>query len=188
MGLFGFLDNKRVCPWWMTYSFDNPLRHLIHDPRKILKDLVKPGDTVMDVGCGFGYFTIGMAGMVEKDGLVVAVDLQERSLNMVRERAQKAGMKERILTHLATPSGINYSGKVDFILTFWMVHEIPNQALFFKELVSMLEPGAKYLLVEPLMHVSKGEFQETINNAIAMGLKPIGDLKVALSRAQLFTI
>ena len=41
-----------VCPWWMGYFIDNPLRRLLHNPEKTPGGHVKPGMTVMDVGCG----------------------------------------------------------------------------------------------------------------------------------------
>ncbi|MBU4143260.1 hypothetical protein KJ590_04695, partial [Patescibacteria group bacterium] len=48
-----------VCPWWLCYSFDNPLRRLFHDPERLLGPYVKTGMTAVDIGCGMGYFTIG---------------------------------------------------------------------------------------------------------------------------------
>ena len=183
-----FLDNQRICPWWLTYSFDNPLRHLIHKPEKILADLVKPGMTVRDIGCGFGFFSIAMARMVGVSGSVIAVDVQEKSLNMMLKRAQQAKVAQIVKAHLSTTESISYSGQVDFVLTFWMAHEVKDQLAFFKEIVSLLKPGGKYLLVEPTIHVSAPEFDATVKNAITSGLKPVSELKVAASRAKVFTI
>lgn len=181
------LDKKRLCPWWMTYSFDNPLRHLIHKPEKFLAGLVKPGMTVMDIGCGFGFFSIAMARMVGVSGSVIAEDVQEESINIALKRAQQAHVANIVKPHLGTIERINYPGQVDFILTFWMIHEVKDKPAFFKEISSLLKPGGKYLLVEPWMHVSATEFAITVGNATANGLDPVADLKVAMSRAKLFT-
>lgn len=70
----------RICPWWMTYTFDNPLRRLLHDRRRILGPFVRPGMRVADIGCGMGYFTLGLADLVGPQGKVLAVDLQKRQL------------------------------------------------------------------------------------------------------------
>jgi hypothetical protein len=59
-----------VCPWWGGYFIDNPLRRLLHDPEKILRTYVKPGMTVMDIGCGMGFFSIAMAKIVGERDLV----------------------------------------------------------------------------------------------------------------------
>jgi ubiquinone/menaquinone biosynthesis C-methylase UbiE len=172
----------------MTYTFDTPLRRLIHKPERILADLVKPGMIVMDVGCGFGFFSIAMARMVGVSGSVIAADVQEESLNVLLKRAQRSGVANIIKPHLATVERINYPGQVDFVLSFWMAHEVKAQPAFFKEIVSLLKPGGKYLVVEPNMHVTGPEFDVTVNNAIASGLKPVAELKVAVSKAKVFTI
>ena len=41
-----------------------PVRRLITDPRRMLKGLAGPGDVVMDVGCGPGFFTLPLAEAV----------------------------------------------------------------------------------------------------------------------------
>ena len=52
------LTGDHVCPWWLAYTFDNPLRRLVHNPEKMLQKFIKEGDTVVDIGCGMGYFSI----------------------------------------------------------------------------------------------------------------------------------
>jgi SAM-dependent methyltransferase len=84
--------NNRVCPWWLCYSFDNPLRRLVHDPERILNPHVNPGMTAVDIGCGMGCFTLGLAKLVGPGGKVIAVDLQEEMLAALGRRARKAGL------------------------------------------------------------------------------------------------
>ena len=44
-----------VCPWWAAwFTINNPLRRLAHNPQRILSPYLKPGMTVLDVGCGMG--------------------------------------------------------------------------------------------------------------------------------------
>jgi len=78
--------NNHVCPWWLCYSFDNPLRRLFHDPERLLGPYVKLGMTVADIGCGMGYFTLGLARLTGPEGKVIAVDLQERMLAALESR------------------------------------------------------------------------------------------------------
>ena len=85
-----------ICPWWGGYFIDNPLRRLLHNPEKIVGPYVQPGMTVMDVGCGMGFFSIAMAKMVGDSGRVIAVDLQQKMLDVLRQRATKAGVADRI--------------------------------------------------------------------------------------------
>ena len=79
---------SHVCPWWLIRTFDNFVRRFLQKPERILQDIVRPGDACLDVGCGIGYFTIPMAGMVGPSGSVTAVDLQPEMLAGVRRRAK----------------------------------------------------------------------------------------------------
>lgn len=175
-----------VCPWWLTYSFDNPVRRLLQDSGKLLGPYVRPGMTVMDVGAGFGYLSLGMARLVGDAGRVVAVDIQEQSLHVLMARAQKAGLAGRIQPHLAHPERINYQGKVDFILAFWMVHEVRDTDRFFGELAAILKRGGKFLMVEPKMHVSPRKFAEEVRSAERAGFIAEASPQPLLSRAMLF--
>jgi ubiquinone/menaquinone biosynthesis C-methylase UbiE len=81
------MPDHHVCPWWLAYTFDNRLRRLIHNPQKILSGYVQEGMTVMDIGCGMGYFTLGLAELVGDAGQVLAVDLQQQMLDIMMKRA-----------------------------------------------------------------------------------------------------
>ena len=84
-------QNHHVCPWWMAYTFDNPVRKLFHNPQKIFDAYIRVGMTVMDVGCGMGYFSRGMAKLVGTSEKVIAVDLQQKMLDIMLKRARGRG-------------------------------------------------------------------------------------------------
>ena len=106
-----------VCPWWGGYFIDNRLRRLLHKPEKILAAHLQPGMTAMDFGCGMGFFAIPMARLVGSRGRVVAVDLQQKMLNVLRRRAAAAGVAEQIRTHRCEPESVGVDQTVDFIRT-----------------------------------------------------------------------
>ena len=161
----------RVCPWWMAYTFDNPLRRFHQKPEKILGPYVSQGMTVMDVGCGMGFFSIGMARIVGETGSVIAVDLQRKMLRVLRRRAKKAGLADRIRTHRCGPDAIGVDGPVDFALAFWMVHEVSDTGGFLRQVRSCLRPNGKFLVTEPWFHVSAKAFRRTLATAEDVGLK-----------------
>ena len=181
-------ENDHVCPWWLAFTFDNPLRKLAQAPQTILGDLLKPGDTALDIGCGMGYFTIGMAQLVGENGRVVAVDLQQEMLAGVQKRALKYGLAARVRLHQAAPETLGLSDPVDFALAFWMVHEVPNKAHFLREVKALLKPGGRFLLVEPKIHVGGKAFWATVALAEKTGFIPVEARKVTISRAMLFTV
>ena len=94
-----------VCPWWHAYTFDNPLRRLLHNPSAIVGEHVGEGMRVLDLGCGMGFFSIAMARMVGDSGLVIAVDLQQKMLDVLMRRATRAGVAARIRPHRCDPDG-----------------------------------------------------------------------------------
>jgi ubiquinone/menaquinone biosynthesis C-methylase UbiE len=181
-------DPSRICSWKIAFALDNPIRRLIHNPQKILGEYIDAGQTVLDVGCGPGAFSIAMAKMVGESGKVIAVDVQGEMLQIVREKAAQQGLDSRITTHKSGPDGIVLSEKVDFALAFYMVHEVPDAEAFLKEVASLLKPRGKMLIVEPKMHVSADAFERTIEIAQQVGLKPIFEPQIRFSRSKLLSL
>ncbi len=180
------LQPDHTCPWWLLPAFDNPLRKLVHDPLKILRQFVRPGETALDVGCGMGYFSLGLAQLVGDTGKVIAADVQPRMLAGLRQRAERAALVERINPQLCQPDGIGVSEPVDFALAFWMVHEVHQRRAFLQEIYGLVKPGGKFLIVEPLLHVSGADFERTIALGQEIGFRAAGRPRVALSRTILF--
>jgi ubiquinone/menaquinone biosynthesis C-methylase UbiE len=163
---------NHVCPWWLCFTFDNPLRRLLHKPEIMLSPYVEPGDRVIDVGAGMGYFTIPLARLVGPGGRVTAIDLQPRMLSALGRRARKQGLADRISSYLASPDSLGSHEKADFILAFWMVHEVPATRKFLKEIRHFLKPEGLFLLVEPKLHVSRRAFNQILETARELGFYP----------------
>ncbi|MEW6079535.1 MAG: methyltransferase domain-containing protein [Thermodesulfobacteriota bacterium] len=175
-----------ICTWWHAYFFDNPLRRLLHAPRRLFADYLFTGMTAMDIGCGMGYFSIAMAKIVGAEGKVLAVDVQPQMLKILRRRAARAGAGHIILTHLCDGSGIGLDKTVDFALLFWAMHEIPDNAGLAREITAMLKPGGICFVAEPAFHVQAGTFAAQVSAFAQTGLREIARPKVALSRAAVF--
>jgi ubiquinone/menaquinone biosynthesis C-methylase UbiE len=178
--------NKHVCPRWLCFTFDNIFRELLHDPYKILRPYIKEGDTVLDVGPGIGYFTIPMAHLVGNRGRVIVADVQNKMLLAIKERAKRAGVLPRVNLHLASADSLGVKTKVDFILAFWMVHEVLDKEQFFSEAHFLLKKNGKFLMVEPKFHVSRKKFVRTLDYARKAGFTIKNSPYVSLSRAALF--
>jgi ubiquinone/menaquinone biosynthesis C-methylase UbiE len=172
-----------VCPPWMAGMLESPLRRVMHNPQKLLAGLVEPGMTVLDIGCGPGYFSLGMARMVGPQGHVIAADLQPEMLARVRTHAEKDGLLERITLHACQPARIGWTEPVEFALAFWMVHEVPDRKALMSEVYGLLKPGGRLYVVEPKLHDNQSSFDETMKIAISAGFTPLGERKVTISRA-----
>jgi ubiquinone/menaquinone biosynthesis C-methylase UbiE len=160
---------KLVCPWWLCFTFDNPLRRLLHNPMAILTPYVQPGNAVIDIGAGMGYFSIPLAKLVGPSGHVTAIDIQTQMLSVLTKRARRCGVSERITTHLANPESLGDHAAADFILAFWMLHEVPDQRRFLRQVYTLLKPNGLFLLVEPIIHVRKRHFLQTLQTAKSVG-------------------
>ncbi|MFZ5572541.1 MAG: class I SAM-dependent methyltransferase [Thermodesulfobacteriota bacterium] len=176
-------DRKRICPVERAGHLDMKIRRWFQDPRKILAPYVKAGMTVLDYGCGPGFFTLDLAEMVGRSGRVIAADLQKGMLEKLKEKMQGTDWEGRIRLHQCAESRIGLSEPVDFVLCFYMVHEIPDQAAFFRELHGILQPEGKVLIAEPPVHVSKAAFDRMIARARAENLVPVERPRVFLSKA-----
>lgn len=181
------IHSLRICPWWLAGVLDNPIRRLIHNPHKILGGYVEEGQTVIDLGCGSGTFTIALAKMVGEAGRVIALDVQDQMLQMVLRKAAREGLESRIITHRSELNRIGISEKIDFALAFYMVHEVADTDAFLREIAGLLKPNGKLLIVEPALHVSASSFEKTLNAARLAGLKLISRPRIRFSRSALFS-
>jgi 2-polyprenyl-3-methyl-5-hydroxy-6-metoxy-1,4-benzoquinol methylase len=167
------MEKQHICPWWLGYTFILPIRKYKHDPLKILAPYIKEGMAIMDYGSAMGYFSIPLAKMTGPKGLVYCVDIQAKMLEKLQKRAVKYGVSD-IVKPLQV--GINYkpielTGALDFVLLFAVVHEVPDKTGLFKDIFSMLKPGAKVLFSEPRGHVNMKEFENSISIAKNAGFK-----------------
>ena len=159
---------KHRCPVWVGYFLASGLRKLLQSPSKILAPHVRSGMTVLDLGCAMGFFSLPMAAMVKPKGKVVCVDVEPKMLEVLQNRAARAGLAEFIETHRSGEDALGLDGRpesFDFALAFAVLHELPDQGRCFHEVHQLLAPGASLLVAEPSSHVDAAEFERTIATA-----------------------
>ena len=178
--------HEHVCPMWLAPFLSTPLRRLFQNPKRIIAPYLAPGQSAADIGCGPGYFTIPMAERAGANGKVYAIDLQTEMLELVRRAAEKAGVQERVIPVTAQSNTLNFNEKVDFALSFWAAHEVPDQLNFFREVVGMLKPGGKFLLIEPKLHTEEEYMTDASDLLVSLGLRYLGPVDVRLSMAMIF--
>jgi ubiquinone/menaquinone biosynthesis C-methylase UbiE len=176
-----------VCPAELAGTLDNVFRRLLHKPQKILGPYIKKDMTVLDLGCGPGYFIEELARLVGEEGSVIAADLQPKMLEKMKMKISGTNLEKRIEAHLCQEDRIGISQKVDFVLAFWMIHEVPDQRRMFEELKSILKPGGRIWIIEPRIHVSERSFKNMITIMESTGLEIIDRPKVSLSRTVLLS-
>jgi ubiquinone/menaquinone biosynthesis C-methylase UbiE len=123
---------------------------------------------------------------VGSGGKVISVDLQPQMLEVLSRRAEKAGVSGRITTVCCGQNDLGVKEKVDFALSFYMLHEVPDKERFFYQVAACLKPQARLLVVEPRFHVSRSGFKQTVETALEAGLVQAGNPRVRFSFTQLF--
>ena len=172
----------------MGYFLASRLRGWQYDSTQILSPYVREGMTVLEPGPGMGFFTIPLARLVGASGRVIAADLQPRMIAGLKRRAAKANLLDRIearVTSAETLGVEDLAGKMNFILAFAMVHELPDAKRFFADVGRASKPGARLLLAEPRGHVKDVEFEAEIAAAAAAQFEVSARPTIGRTRAAL---
>lgn len=165
---------EHVCPVWVGYLLASPLRKIFQNPHKIVAPYLSRGKKVMDIGSAMGFFSLPMAEIVKPSGKVYCVDLQEEMLTNLEKRARKRDLQDFIITHKCDSDNLRLNElneKMDFVLIFAVLHEVPDQSSFLKQIHEVLEPGGMALLSEPRGHVKEKDFEKSLDLAAEIGFK-----------------
>jgi ubiquinone/menaquinone biosynthesis C-methylase UbiE len=154
---------------------DTRFRRFLYRPDRLADRYVKPGNRVLDFGCGPGFFTREFARRVGDTGTVIAVDLQEEMLRILREKMEYEGLMPRIRTHQCAPDTLGLPGEldgtVDVAFAIFVVHEVPNPQKLFREISSLLVPEGLFFYSEPPFIVPGREFRASLAVAESAGLR-----------------
>jgi ubiquinone/menaquinone biosynthesis C-methylase UbiE len=129
-----------------AWMLDNPIRRLIQPPSELVEKLdITQGQTVVDFGCGPGYFTVELA---KKAAKVIAVDLSMEMLEKAKRKTSKAHAENvDFLQSNGTKIKLDDTS-VDLILLVTVFHEIGEEATVLGEFSRILKPSGKLVIVE----------------------------------------
>jgi len=173
-----------VCPVENAGELDSWIRKILQPRGKIVLPYIHENMKILDFGCGPGYFTTAMAGKL-KNGKVIAADLQEGMLDILKKKIQNTPLEEKISLHQCGKGSIGIKEKVNFILAFYVVHEVPDKDRLYNEFSSLLEKDGKLLIVEPFFHVDKKVFNIMIEDLGKNGFKIVKKPRIFFSHSVL---
>lgn len=134
----------------MPHRFKGDFSRLESEERKkilpvksILQEMkIKKGDTLIDFGCGIGYFSIPALDFVGDQGIVIAVDISEE---MLQELVKRSGYRQNLkIIHGDSLIGL----KADIILLSMVLHEINNQKEFLQTCFMALNPNGRVIIID----------------------------------------
>jgi ubiquinone/menaquinone biosynthesis C-methylase UbiE len=130
--------------WLVTLGREGALRegmlHLAH---------LRPGESVLDVGCGTGTLAIAAKRQVGTTGTVYGVDASPEMIARAEKKAKKAGLgvafRKAFAQKLPFPDA-----QFDVVLTTVMLHHLPRTARqeLAAEMRRVLKPGGRVLAID----------------------------------------
>jgi SAM-dependent methyltransferase len=143
--------------WWRTHPSACPYgqRFWLEPPhplitRRRLRDILapQPGERILEVGPGTGYYTLDAARWVSPGGRVDILDLQPQMLEHTLGRADHHGLTN-IVAARGDAQGLPYAdSSFDAAFLTAVLGEIPDQDAALGELARVLAPGGRLVVGE----------------------------------------
>lgn len=143
--------------WWRTHPSACPYaqRLWLLPPRPFItrKRLLallapQPGERILDVGVGTGYYALDVADRVQPNGIVCALDLQPKMLERTGTRARQRELTNIELT-VGDARALPYpDGQFDGVYLVTVLGEVPDQAAALREAHRVLRPSGRLVVGE----------------------------------------
>jgi ubiquinone/menaquinone biosynthesis C-methylase UbiE len=179
----------RPCPVESAGGLDRRYRYWLQPAADVINPYVSAGMRVLDIGCGPGYFTFPLSNRVGETGQVIAADLQQGMLDIIdSKKNSRTDYPYNILLHRCQPTAIGAAGEFDFILAFYMVHEVPDIPALIDELWQLTKAGGRVLIAEPgIFRFTFAHFPKTKRLCQQKGFQ-VDDVRgIFLAKAMLLT-
>jgi ubiquinone/menaquinone biosynthesis C-methylase UbiE len=129
--------------------FESPARAKWQKPDDIVKALdLKPGQTVVDIGAGTGYFTRSFAKVVGPSGEALGLDIEPGMIDYMKADAKKLGLKnyEARVVKPDEPGLASHSTDVVFFCD--VLHHVDNRVAYLKKIAPALKPDGRVAVVD----------------------------------------
>jgi ubiquinone/menaquinone biosynthesis C-methylase UbiE len=128
---------------------DRPEREIEEAPDEALNIIgVKKNTTVADIGAGSGYMTVKLSKKVGPGGVVYAVDIQQRMLDLLDARLKSAKLTNVKPVLSAVDDPRLPAASLDLALMVDVYHEFSQPQAMLQRLHEALKPGARMVLLE----------------------------------------
>lgn len=139
--------NPSACPYGQRFWVEAPHPVITRDRlRWVLAP--QPGERVLEIGPGTGYYTLDMAEWVGGEGKVEIFDLQQEFLDHVTARAAERGLNNVVPTQ-GDATALPYDdGSVDAVVLTAVLGEIPDPLAALREIHRVLKPDGRLVVGE----------------------------------------
>jgi ubiquinone/menaquinone biosynthesis C-methylase UbiE len=139
--------NPSACPYNQRFWVEAP-HPLITRPRLREALAPAPGQRVLEVGPGTGYYALEVAGWIAPGGRLDVFDLQQQMLDHTLRRAEERGLAN-IVAMQGDARTLPYAGGTfDAAYLVTVLGEIPDQEAALRELARVVKPGGRVVVGE----------------------------------------
>jgi SAM-dependent methyltransferase len=139
--------NPSACPYGQRFWVEAPHPLITRDRlREVLTPA--PGERILEIGPGTGYYTLDLAAWVGPEGTVEIFDLQREFLDHVMRRTSEEGVANVKPTQGDATELPYEADSVDAVVLTAVLGEIPDQAAALREIERVLRPGGRLVVGE----------------------------------------
>ena len=144
---FWWRKNPSACPYGQRFWVEAP--HPLITRARLREALgPEPGERVLEIGPGTGYYTLDLAEWVGSEGEVEIFDIQQEMLDHTMERARERGVSNMRAT-LGDARSLPYEDdSFDAVVLVTVLGEIPDQDAALREINRVLKPGGRLVVGE----------------------------------------
>ncbi len=118
---------------------------------------LRPGENVVDIGCGAGIDSLIAAAMVAPGGEVVGVDMTPAMLEKARSAAERGGFSNARFHHGTAESLPVEDEWADVVISNGVLNLFPDKLAGLREMARVLGPGGRLQIGDILVEKSVGE-------------------------------
>ena len=139
--------NPSACPYGQRFWVEAP-HPLITRPRLRATLEPRPGERLLEVGPGTGYYALPVAGWLAPGGTLELLDLQREMLDHTLGRAAEAGLDGIVATQADATAMPYEDASMDGAYLVAVLGEIPDQEAALRELHRVVRPGGRVVVGE----------------------------------------
>jgi protein-L-isoaspartate O-methyltransferase len=158
------------CPYGQRFWVQIP--HLLITRARLREILApQPGERILEVGPGTGYFSLHVAHWLAPDGVLHVLDVQSEMLNHTMRRASELRIPNIVPTQ-GDACALPYAdSRFDATYINVTLGEIPDQIAALRELRRVLRPGGRLIVGEIFVDPHMVTFSSLRARAEAAGLR-----------------